>query len=153
MSPDDIACVIEVKYIGQEDSDFLAVVNSLAGGAGAGNASLYAASDFMLFKVYSAAKQLQMFTKTRIVFLVISDMAWDLLELPLKEDWMQWQSPRFYNNDQVWQDFFQEEKKKYPDIENDLQTAFNSMMELWIVRCKNGFEYSKEDVVPLSGCT
>ena len=153
VSPDDIECVIEVKYIGQEDNDFLVVVNSLAGGTGAGNASLYAASDFMLFKVYSAAKQLQKFTKTRIAFLVISDMAWDLLELPLQEDWMQWQSPRFYNNDQAWQNFLQKQRKKYPEIENDLQMAFNSVTELWIVRCRNGFEYSKEYVVPLSGCT
>ncbi|NVL89443.1 MAG: hypothetical protein HWN69_00415 [Desulfobacterales bacterium] len=152
-SPDGTEYSIEVKYIGQEDTDFLSLVNSLKGRSEARSVSPYVACNFMLFRVYEATKQFEESTQARIAMLVISDMTWERFDLQLKDNWIDWKSPRFYNRDQIWQNFLQEQKKRYPDIENNLQTALNSVTELWIIRSKNGFEYSKEHVVPLSGCT
>ena len=143
ISPDDIECGIEVKYIGQEDGNFLAIVESLSGRGGARTSSPYVASDFFLFKAYEAAKQLQGCAKTRIAFLVINEMAWDFLKIPLRNKWIQWKSPGFFNKDPEWQNFLQQQKKKrYPDIEKDLSVTLGSLAKLWIVKMEDGFQYS-----------
>lgn len=138
LSPEDFECAIGIKYLGQKDEDFLAVVENLAGKGKVLTLSPYASSDFILFKVYEAAKQLQGFTKTRVVFLVISEIAWFNLEKILSENWMQWESPRFYNSDPAWKDFLQGQKKRYPDIEEDLSNVLSSVAVLWIIKDERG---------------
>lgn len=149
LSPEHVECAIEIKYIGQRDEDFLAVVNNLSGKSRIITLSPYASSDFILFKVYEAAKQLQRCTKTRIVFLVIHEIAWPLLEKVLKENWMKWGSPRFYNSDPEWKDFLQRQKNRYPDIEEDLSNVINSIAELWVIKMIGGFQYTRKQVVHL----
>lgn len=145
-SPEHIECAIEIKYIGQIDEDFLAVVETLSGKTKPLTLSPYASSDYILFRVYEAAKQLQVCIKTRIVFLLISEIAWPVLGKVLRDNWMLWQSPRFYNSDPDWKIFFQEQKKAYPDIEKELQCVISSIAVLWIIKTREGFQFSQEYV-------
>jgi len=147
-SPDDVDCAIEVKYVGQEDEIFLTTVKSLSGRGGVSTSSLYVASNFLLFRVYEAAKQLEKCNKFRIAILVISNMTWGFVDIPLNENWMCWQSPRFLNGDPDWNQFLKEKRqeKKYSDIENDLAETLRSLKELWIVRENDGFQYSLQHV-------
>jgi len=147
-SPYYVDCAIEVKYVGQEDKIFLTTVKSLSGRGGAGTSSLSVASNFLLFKVYEAAKQLEKCNKFRIAILVISNMTWGFVDIPLNENWMCWQSPRFLNGDPGWSQFLKEKRqeKKYSDIENDLAETLRSLKELWIVRENDGFQYSLQHV-------
>jgi hypothetical protein len=48
----------EVKLIGTEDTDFKLILQSLAGKIVADSVSPYAAVNYLLFRVYEAAKQL-----------------------------------------------------------------------------------------------
>lgn len=143
-SPDNIDCEIEVKYIGQKDDNFLAVVENLSGRGGARTSSPYTAADFILFKAYEAAKQLQGCAKNRIAFLVIDGMAWNFLKNPLRDRWIRWKSPGFFNKDPEFQNFLQQQKeKRYPDIEKDLAVTLGSLAKVWIVKMKDGFQYSE----------
>jgi len=147
VSPQKNDHAIEVKYVGYEDENFLSVVESLSGKAKAYTTSPYAASDFLLFKVYGAAKQLFNSAKTRIAFLAISNMTWDFVDIQLSEDWMNWQSPRFFNNDTDWKKFLEKNKNQFPTIESDLRSVIRSLNQLWILREEKPFQYSLQQVI------
>jgi len=139
---------IEVKYVGHEDKTFLSFVESLSGKTKAHTTSPYAASDFLLFKVYSAARQLsKCANKARIAFLAISNMTWDFVDIQLSEDWMNWQSPRFFNNDADWNNFLEEIRNQFPTIESDLQSVVRSLNELWILKEEEPSQYSLQQVI------
>jgi hypothetical protein len=149
-SPTNIDTDIEVKYVGHEDDKFLSVIETMAGRRKAHTASPYIASDFLLFKAYTAAKQLQNSSKARIVFLVISNMSWDFVDTQLSEDWMNWQSPRFFNRDTEWNEFLEEKRKSFPSIDTDLQHVIQSLNELWILREEKPFQYSLKQKIAYS---
>lgn len=62
----DAATAFEIKAIGTEDFDFEMMLRSLAQDASAGFVSPYAAMNYLLFRVYEAAKQLVRFNGSRI---------------------------------------------------------------------------------------
>lgn len=153
-SPRGDAWAIEVKYIGQEDWDFVDISESVdRNGVGKGRAvSLYAPSDWVLFKIYEAANQLADFPQARLAVLVISDLTWHHFQIPLKENWMHWESPRFFNNDSSWNIFFQKQKKRYPNIEREIGTVLGSLTQAWIIREQYGYQYAREYEIPFTDC-
>lgn len=147
VSPDSSSFSIEVKYVGRLDEEFMAAVESLSVKGGVFKVSPYASSNFFLFKVYTAAKQLDSLPPKRMVLLVISYMTWDLVEMVISENWMRWHEPRFFNADAEWNMFFEKMRKFYPQINIDLQSTINSLNQLWIVRNEYGFSYSLQDTI------
>ena len=149
-SPRGDTWAIEVKYIGQEDWDFVDISESMdRNGVGKGRAvSLYAPSDRILFKIYEAAKQLSDFPQARLAVLVISDLTWYRFQIPLKENLMHWESPRFINDDPRWNRFFQEQKIRYPEVEKEIGTVVDSLTQAWIIREKYGYQYFREYEIP-----
>jgi hypothetical protein len=166
-SPEGIEYAFEIKSIGQEDDKFLAVVESaipahrfkslikrlykdreedhikrLVEKCKSRTFDPYSGSNFVLFRAYEAAKQLKQSPKQRIAIIVISNMSWSFLQIPINEDWMNWHSPCFLESCFQWQDFFEQNKERYPEIETDLKEAITSLTELWIVIQGNNFEYS-----------
>lgn len=147
ISPDNVSFLIEVKYVGRLDDEFMAAVESLSGKGGGFTVSPYSASNFLLFKLYTAAKQLEAFPLNRIALLVISYMTWGLVEKVLDQNWMHWDEPRFLDSNEEWNAFLEEKRKTYPAIDKDLQSTIKSLDKIWIVRNDYGFGYSLQDTV------
>jgi len=175
-SPDGNEYAFEIKYIGQEDDKFLAVVDSdippdrfklliekltkkgdepkikrLVEKCKSRTFDPYSGSNFIVLRAYEAAKQLHISSKRRIAIIVISNLSGGFLEIPIKENWMNWHQPMFLDACPQWDEFLAENKrknpKKYGDIEKDLQSIPNSLSQLWIIEQGNGFTYSLEKVI------
>jgi hypothetical protein len=141
---------VEVKYIGQEDNDFLMVVESLTSGPKAYTSDLYGPMNYLLFRVYEAAKQLQQATALRrTVAVVITAEAWNRFEFQLRGEWIEWNTPSFLTNaSPLWTAFLDAQRKGYPDVEADLAPAINQLEEIWILTLAEGFELVRQYQIP-----
>jgi hypothetical protein len=155
-SPENIDCAIEVKYIGQDDNDFLDVVRAISGDDVGGAFSLdwmHKPSDFLLFKAYEAAKQTAEYYKNKycIAFLVVSNTAWQYpVSIAVDLIWKTWSSLKFFhlfNDNPDWVKWLEEKKKerRFSNIENNLHETLGCLKELWIIREANeGIDYVLE---------
>jgi hypothetical protein len=134
----------EVKFIGQEDADFCLAVKSLRGEPAGRWASHYVAANYLIFKAYEAAKQLQQTTHGRIALLVVEDRTWSRFRLPLR--WIQWRNPRLFEGDFQWETFL---KGHRPSIDADLGSAVRDLNAIWILRHLYGHEYACESKISI----
>jgi len=89
ISPQGIKSAIEVKYIGEEVWQFGANLKSLQSGkAVAGSFSDYSGYNYILFRIYQAAKQFEDFSGDRYVFIVISNLTWGYSEMAIECNWI-----------------------------------------------------------------
>jgi hypothetical protein len=140
--PKGLIHAIEVKYIGQKDDVFCSVLASLSGGDGGGSESLYDAADYLVFRVYEAAKQLEKLKRIRTVLLVISNTWWGFVSTQIREGWINWESPSFFNHTNDWKSFVKEQKRKYPQIDNDLKSTIENLSHILIVKENDNFDFS-----------
>jgi hypothetical protein len=129
----------ESKYIGTEDLDFGLMVQSLQGGRGVGNVSPYSAANYLLFQVFSAAKQVQDHAEAgsqKVAAIIISEMAWGQFNIPLTEDWIDWTNPKFFPGDKKWKEFLADQKQKNPQLEEELKPIIGNLDGI-IFMCMN----------------
>lgn len=92
----------EVKFIGREDEEFKTFLRAIGEkGVAIGASSAYTGMDYLLFRVYEAAKQLIRVNRRRIVVVVINSRSWHKsFKVPLENDWINWPNPNFiHEND------------------------------------------------------
>jgi hypothetical protein len=138
----------EVKFIGTENDDFALIVESLAGQSAAGSVSPYDAANYLLFRVYEAAIQLQRIVCDRIAVVVVEDLTWFRFEAQLSDGWIDWVNPSFLPG-HAWEGFLARQRKRYPDP-LDLQPALRSLNGVWILRQSEGYQYHRECEVRLN---
>lgn len=145
-SPNGIECVIEVKSIGQEEDKFDNTVECISSGeAVSDDWSFHHGCNYLLSRAYEATKQLQEHSEARIVFIVILEISLGFIDLPLIVNRLKSHPPKFIDyTSEEWEEHLNKLKRKYPDIENDLQLIPNSIKELWIIKEEVPFEYSLE---------
>lgn len=141
----------EVKFIGMEDVDFAITMKSLTGQPAATSVSPYVAANYLLFRAYEAAKQLQRITCDRIAVLVIDDLTWFRFELQIRDNWINWANPTFYSGDSAWEAFLARQQTRYPQLTADLQPVLGSLNAVWILRLSNGYQYDREVEMPIHG--
>ena len=143
----------EVKYLGQEDSDFEAVVESLKNGPSVDTRDLYAAISYLVFRVYEAAKQLQRVNTRRVVIFVVNEITWDSVALQLKNNWVAWSKAKLYPGGKPWREFLDGQLRRYPDVEKDgeLAATIRSLDDLWVFKLRDGFELVREYDFKLAG--
>lgn len=139
----------EVKFIGTENDDFVRILENLAGQSGVGSVSPYNATNYLLFRVYEAAKQLQRIVCDRIAVVVVEDLTWFRFEVQLSDGWVDWANPGFYPGP-VWEEFVERQRTRYPHLLDDLQPALRSLNAVWILRQSEGYQYHREFEVPLN---
>lgn len=83
-SAEGAAAAFEVKLIGTEDVDFEMILRNIAGEAAGGPVSAYSGINYLLFRVYEAAKQLAGINSRRIAVVIVEDLTWWRFELQLK---------------------------------------------------------------------
>ena len=144
-SPDKISFAIEVKYIGQLDSDFEEIVGKLSMGTPAGGTvNPYERFNYLMLRVYEAAKHLLDSNKRRLVAVVISQIAWGFFERQISDGWLQKRPIPFApDTSPEWAAFLAEKKaeNKFSHIERDLDRVIHSLNELWIVVEQNYLSY------------
>ena len=103
-----------MKFIGTEDDDFCMILRSLAGLPAVGSVSPQSAANYLLFRVYEAAKQLQRATPPGIAVAIIEDLTWWRFDFPLKNNYIDWRRPGFLPADSVWELFVDKQRRRYP---------------------------------------
>jgi hypothetical protein len=175
ISPSNLEFSFEVKYIGEEDDKFLAMVESNLSEdefkllvdrlLGNGNEEKikklvdksqsrtfdpYSGINYVIFRVFESFRQLKKIHSKRII-IISGVMTWNVIESPITEDWIDWRSPSFLAACSQWDKFLEENKRRYPDkfgnIEEELQSIHKSIDQLWIIRQGNEFDYSLERVI------
>lgn len=152
VSPLGRPCSFEVKYIGQESADFQQVLQALAGSMVAEPGGVYEPANYLLFRVYEAARRPWPSGRGRVVAVVISELAWRAFALPLRNHWISWGAPAFLKTDEAdWHAFLKGQRTRYPDLEADMARVVPSLDQLWIMRVTGHHEYVLEHEV--SGAT
>jgi hypothetical protein len=149
---DAVRSGFEVKLIGTEDTDFKLILQSLAGKIVADSVSPYAAVNYLLFRVYEAAKQLAgMKNGRRIAVVVVNDLTWWRFKVQLRNAWIDWSKPRFLGDDQAWGKFLEKQQLTYTDLSTDLPQALSRIDGVWIARQQDyKFRLEYETALPRS---
>jgi hypothetical protein len=139
---------IEVKFIGTEDPDFGAVLQSARTGPHADSRSLPAAANYAQFRLYEAALQIQKAGARGIAILVIDDyVAWPRIEFVLP--WIDWEHPHWFPVDESWRPFWQAQVLARPQIEQDLPDVLAALDLACVLRLVDGFRYLTERTWPM----
>ena len=146
---DDGRCTaFEVKFIGTQDDDFGIILKSLVSQPVATSVSPYDAANYLLFRVYEAAKQLQRSFRDRIAVMVVEDLTWDRFSMQLGDSWIDWAHPQFFRGHD-WGRCVEKQLTRYPNLLNDLQPSLQSLRAIWIMRLSEGYQYHRKVVVLL----
>ena len=148
-SGDGQATAFEVKFTGTENDDFGLILESLAGYSAAGSVSPYDAANYLLFRVYEAAKQLQRIACHRVAVLVVEELTWFRFEAQLSDGWIDWVNPKFFAG-HAWGGFVARQHTRYPNLLDDLRPALGSLDAVWILRQSEGYQYHREYEVGLA---
>jgi hypothetical protein len=105
---------------------------------------VYAPGNYLVFRVYEAARKLRSCGRPRIAAVVIDDQTWHNFELPLRNRWINWRVPRFLGDEAGWVTFLAEQRARYPHIEAELQEVIRSLDAVWILRLRDGYQLSLE---------
>lgn len=132
----------EVKFIGQDFPGFDTVVKSISGQPETMMLSPYFAANYLLYRAYEAAKQLQLATNpSRIAVIVVDGVTWFTFERQLKDGWIDWKNPAFLTTDDP---FIEAERKKNPNLDVELKTIIGSISGVWIVTRYAGNVYTRQ---------
>ena len=85
---------------------------------------VHAPGNYLLFRVYEAAKKLSTLPAPRIAVIVVDDQAWHNFELALSQGWICWDAPAFLGDETTWQTFL----KAHWDV---LGAMDFTTMEVW----------------------
>ena len=143
----------EVKYIGVEDNDFAKIVKSLTGQDAGGPVSPQAAANFVLFKTYDAAKQLQ-----KLVVAVSLRSLWmrrhgggsrcSLGEIGLAGLILGSFLMTVGAGKDSWPGKLLNAPARYSTIATDLQPVLQRLDAIWILRRLDGYQYHLEVEIP-----
>lgn len=139
----------EVKFIGTQDDDFRMILQSLAGEPAAEAVSPYTAINFLLFRVYEAAKQLIRLSQRKIAVIVIEDLTWWRFSFQLKNDWIDWKKPQLVGADPDWEEFLRKQHCRYPALLSELPSVIAQLDSVWIVRQLEGHCFQLEYEIPI----
>jgi hypothetical protein len=133
----------EVKFIGPEDGDFAMILKSLASQSTGGLVSPYDAANYLLFRVYEAAKQLERSDCDRIAVVVVDEPTWLRFKSQLNHGWIDWPNPRFFSG-HAWEGFLARQRTRYPDLPDDLQPTLQGLNAVWILKQSEGYLFHRE---------
>ena len=142
------ATAFEIKFLGQREVLFELIRASFTN-ATAGSLGVYSPVDYLVFRLYEAARQLQEANTHRVAVVVVSD--YDVsYKIPLSEGWVDWANPSFLKCDSEIQGFLARQYTKNPNLDADLKTFISGLNEIWILRYKSAFVLHLEHRIHVS---
>jgi len=149
-SSDHVATAFEVKFLAQREVLFELNCASFMSPT-AGSLGMYSPMDYLLFRLYEAACQLQKQNthKNRIAIAIVSD--YDVsYKIPLSEGWIDWKNPSFLKRDPEIHAFLSKQYEQNPNLDADIKTLISGLSEIWILRYESSFELQREHRIQLS---
>jgi hypothetical protein len=148
LGKDDIAASFEIKFLAQREVLFeltrASFTNPTAGGLG-----VYSPVDYLIFRLYEAARKLQETDAKRIAVAIVSD--YDIsYKIPLSEGWIDWANPGFLKRDSEIQVFLSDQYAKNRNLDADLRSYISALNEIWVLRYKDTFELQLEHRIRVS---
>jgi hypothetical protein len=144
-SPEHVSYGIEVKYIGIQDYRYEELLYSLESGEAVGGFfNICNGFNFLLFKIFEAAKQLGTCLDNRLVIIVVSGVDWDFLEMPVRDKWICSRPIRFSASaSEDWSNFLSKKKRdnRFANIENELDETIGSLKGCWILQEHNSMSF------------
>lgn len=148
LSSDRVATAFEVKFLAQREVLFELNRASFSNPT-SGSLGVYSPIDYLLFRLYEAARQLQNSHAKRIAVAIVSD--YDVsYRIPLSESWVDWTNPKFLKRDSEIQVFLAAQYEKNPDLDAELKSFITGLSEIWILRYQGSFELRREHRIQLS---
>ena len=137
-APAGILTAFEVKSIGIRDEEFQMILRSMKEGPSGGPVPTYSGINYLLLRVYEAAKQLRRFDGARVAIAVIDDVAWSGFDLQLQDHWLDWAHPAFFEGNETWETFLGQEMNRWcPNVRIELASVVQGIDRVWIVRRSN----------------
>lgn len=141
---DQVATAFEVKFLAQREVLFelnrASFMNPTADWLG-----WHSPIDYLLFRLYEAARKLLNTRAKRIAVAIISDCDYDVsYEIPLSEGWIDWTSPAFLKRDSEIQTFLSAQYERNPNLDAELKTSITGLSEIWILRYEDSFQLQRE---------
>lgn len=147
MDGNQVATAFEIKFLGQRDVLFELIRASFTN-ATAGALGVYSPVDYLIFRIYQAARQLHEANTRRIAVIVVSD--YDVsFKIPLSESWVDWNNPSFLKRDQEIQKFLADKYTENPNLDADVKAFITELNEIWILRYKSPFGLHLEHRIQL----
>jgi Holliday junction resolvase-like predicted endonuclease len=144
VSPGGHLCSFEVKYIGRDNTQFGNELAALTVGDGGGAISRHAAANYLLFRVYEAARRLRDCANIRVAAIVVDALTWHRFRRPLRDGLIAWEAPAFLQAPPEWNDFLATQRPRYPNVDNELAAMVSSLNELWVLTLTEGYEFVLE---------
>ncbi len=136
----------EAKFIGVNDDDFLQIVDSISGQSAGGGVSAYDPIDYLLIRVYEAAKQLRNTDRDRIALVIIDKLAWSIrFAVQLQDQWIDWGNPSFFFQHD-FKEFLENKQPKHPEVfdTSELQSVLSELHEIWILTRSEKFQFDRK---------
>ena len=147
---------VDVKYIGQQTSDFVEIVASLArGGVSVGSKSLYGSINYLLFRVFEGARSLARASGPGFVVVVIDDLAWPTFEVAVVNHWVNWDNPAFIQTDETeWNVFLNEQRTNTGNLDSLVRDQVSQLEGVLVLRlADHKYSIAFEHGRLTTGCT
>lgn len=128
----------EIKFLAQREVVFELNRASFQSPT-AGWLGMYSPIDYLLFRVYQAACQLERATATRIVVVIVKDYQVSY-QIPLSGNWIDWKNPSFLRRDSEIETFLADQYKANTNLDSDVRHSIAAVDEVWVLRDKGLFE-------------
>ena len=108
--------------------------------------------NYLLFRVYEAAKQLARVDGRRIAIAAIQYRGWHGFEIGLIEDQINWNKPQFVTGQEGnLGPFLNPKLKEDPQLEQKVAATIGKIDEVWILRQTDDHEFHPEYPFPVRG--
>jgi hypothetical protein len=145
---DGSTSAIEVKFIGASDEEFATLVQAMNGSNWIPEmASAPLGVNYLLFRVYEAAKQLEPVTGRRTAAVLVDDLTWGInFDAQIRHNWIDWSDPRFLPRaGEKWDAFIEHQQEtRFPDLLSDLGATVRSLTSVMVMRRSYGYRYHRE---------
>ena len=129
--------VFEVKYLAQREVVFELNMKSCGTSAFAW-LGVYSPIDYLIFRIYEAAKKLESVKSRRIAAIVLADYQLSF-SIPLNEAWVDWKNPAFLRKDSEIEQFLAVQYDQILNLDVDLQDKISRLNEIRIFSI-NGYD-------------
>lgn len=134
--------VFEVKVVGMSNADFEMITRAMNDQPRSKGSNSDAALNYLFFRAYEAAKQLEKLEVRGTAVIVFDNTAWWNLEWLHNQRRIDLAHPTFARNAGAdWDRFIQRQQHKYPNILNDLADVIGNLRSIWVTRRTNEYRY------------
>ena len=139
-----------MKFFGQADEDFLVLLHAMQNGPSGGAISLSEPINYLLFRVYEAARQLRRASGQKTAIVVIDEIGWHRFDMQLKHDWIDWTTPQFLRHVCEWERLLSLQKQP-TGLPANLGATIRELDRLQIFRQDHAFEFRLEKEITFDG--